>query len=161
MDGEFRFTNTYRKLVEGSNINGTSLLATDYLNHFNEVAMLIEMAADMPEILEEAKEWKPASYAEHFERSTFSDKELAIWAYENAPSEFTESFEAIVATANELVIKTIKELSDISLNSEPEMFREEVKRRSKLIYEVLEKIGGIINGSVLKMDQNQIDELFA
>ncbi len=72
---KFRYTRTFRKLVSGSNINEQTLLATDYLNHFNEVVMLIEMIADMPECLEDAKAWAPKSYQDHFRDSNFSDRD--------------------------------------------------------------------------------------
>ena len=44
-------TRTYRRLVEGSTINGTTLLSTDYLNHFNEFVMLLDLIPDMPDHL--------------------------------------------------------------------------------------------------------------
>ena len=51
-DGEFL---ALQQRVKGSNIDETTLLATDYLNHFNEIVMLLEMVPDMPEMLEEVK----------------------------------------------------------------------------------------------------------
>ena len=69
METQPRLTKTYRLLVRGTNINETSLLATDYLNHFNEVVMLLELIPDMPDMLEEVEEWKPATYIEHFAAS--------------------------------------------------------------------------------------------
>src|SRR3546814_196200 len=53
LDAKLRLTRTYRRLVRGTNINATSLLATDYLNHFNEVVMVLELVPDMPERSEE------------------------------------------------------------------------------------------------------------
>ena len=52
--------------LQGTNINGTTLLATDYLNHFNEVIMLIEMVPDMPDIIEDVLAWEPKTYVRHF-----------------------------------------------------------------------------------------------
>jgi hypothetical protein len=46
----------YQEKVRDTNINEQTLLATDYLNHFNEIVMLLEMVPDMPEMLEDAKE---------------------------------------------------------------------------------------------------------
>lgn len=159
MDTDFRFTKTYQKLVEKANINSASLLATDYLNHFNEIVMIIEMSADMPEMLVEAKEWAPASYVQHFENSTFSDKQLAIWAYENAPPDFIESFEALVRAADAVVLKSIDDLSELSSTAQPELFREHVNNRCHAINEVLQKISAVINGSVVRMSQAEIDDL--
>src|SRR3546814_7715400 len=63
------FTGTYRLLVRGKNINQNTLLATDYLNHFNEIIMLLEMVPSMPECYRDAVEWRPKSYAQHFRDS--------------------------------------------------------------------------------------------
>ena len=72
MSPKATYTRTFRKLVSGTNINEQTLLATDYLNHFNEVVMLIEMIADMPECLEDAQAWAPKSYQDHFRDSNVS-----------------------------------------------------------------------------------------
>ncbi len=39
-------------LLKAANINPVTGLATDYLNHFNEIAMMIATLADMPEMRE-------------------------------------------------------------------------------------------------------------
>ena len=44
---------SWAQRLQGTNINVNTLLATDYLNHFNEVIMLIEMLPDMPDMLED------------------------------------------------------------------------------------------------------------
>jgi hypothetical protein len=68
-------------LVE-TNINSSTGLATDYLNHFNEAIMLLEMLLEMPECREDFFAWQPMSYGQHFAASKFKDRELAIAAYE-------------------------------------------------------------------------------
>src|SRR5947208_15130199 len=65
-----------------ANINPRTGLATDYLNHFNEAIMLLEMVPDMPECAEDFLTWSPLSYAEHFWASNFKARDLAIEAYE-------------------------------------------------------------------------------
>jgi hypothetical protein len=67
-----------------ANINPATGLATDYLNHFNEITMLLGLVPDMPEMMEEIRAWRPASYEQHFARSTFTGKALAIAAYRAA-----------------------------------------------------------------------------
>jgi hypothetical protein len=39
--------------LAAANINPQSGLATDYLNHFNEAIMLLEMIPDMPDCVED------------------------------------------------------------------------------------------------------------
>ena len=83
--------------LAAANINPSSFLATDYLNHFNEVVMLMEMVPDMPDMAAEVMDWEPLGYAEHFERSVFKEKALAIAAYRAAPSASRDRLEAVVA----------------------------------------------------------------
>src|SRR3546814_20786633 len=56
--------------------------------------MLLEMVPSMPECYRDAVEWRPKSYAQHFRASCFSDAELAILAYENAPENYRQAFDA-------------------------------------------------------------------
>lgn len=71
--------------LRAANINPDTGLATDYLNHFNEVMMLMEMLPDMPDCAEDVLDWAPADYTEHFTSSGFKDKDLAVLAYQAAP----------------------------------------------------------------------------
>ena len=89
--------------LEQANINAQTGLATDYLNHFNEVMMLLEMLPDMPDCAEDVLEWQPLDYVDHFEISTFKDKQLAIKAYYAAPGFLREHLEAHVADIDALV----------------------------------------------------------
>lgn len=72
--------------LEQANINPQTGLATDYLNHFNEVTMLLEMLPDMPDCAQDVLAWAPLDYEEHFRNSSFKDRHLAILAYHAAPA---------------------------------------------------------------------------
>ena len=93
--------------VKGSNIDETTLLATDYLNHFNEIVMLLEMIPDMPEILEDVKAWQPKSYMDHFKSSTIAEKDLAIEAYDFVPAVYREPFEQTIEQINNSIASTV------------------------------------------------------
>jgi hypothetical protein len=67
-----------------ANINPVTGFATDYLNHFNEAIMLLEMLPDCPDCIDDFLAWRPMSYREHFMASNFKGRELAIAAYEAA-----------------------------------------------------------------------------
>jgi hypothetical protein len=67
-----------------ANINAATGLATDYLNHFNEAIMLLEMLPSCPDCVQDFLAWRPLSYREHFAGSQFRGRELAIAAYEAA-----------------------------------------------------------------------------
>ena len=79
-----------------ANINPRTGLATDYLNHFNEAIMLLEMIPDIPECAEDFLGWQPLSYSEHFTASNFKARDLAIEAYETANADIRAEFDKIV-----------------------------------------------------------------
>src|ERR1700694_6108396 len=81
--------------LRAANINPRTGLATDYLNHFNEAIMLLEMVPDMPECAEDFLAWTPLSYAEHFIASNFKDRDLAIEAYEMAEPSIRAEFDKL------------------------------------------------------------------
>jgi translation initiation factor 1 (eIF-1/SUI1) len=81
-----------RERLAAANICAETGLATDYLNHFNEVAMLVEIAPDMPEAIEEILAWRPCAYPDHFRRTGFRDKDLAVEAFEAADPFVKETF---------------------------------------------------------------------
>ena len=60
--------------LAAANINPKTGLATDYLNHFNEAIMLLDLLPQMPECIVELIGWEPLSYEEHFQASHFKDK---------------------------------------------------------------------------------------
>jgi hypothetical protein len=87
--------------LKRANVNPETGLATDYLNHFNEAVMLIDMAADMPDLAEEVLAWAPCSYEAHFEHTNYTGKEMAIAAWRAAPRSVRAEFETLTATLNE------------------------------------------------------------
>jgi hypothetical protein len=52
--------------------SSASRLTNDYINHFGELVMLLEMLPDCPHLIEEARSWTPRSYPEHLEKITFA-----------------------------------------------------------------------------------------
>lgn len=83
--------------LRAANINPETLLATDYLNHFNEAVMAFELALDMPEMAEEIAFWAPKTYVEHFAASPFREKDLAVAAYHRASRAVRADLDAVVA----------------------------------------------------------------
>src|SRR5712664_2137037 len=89
--------------LRAANINPRTGLATDYLNHFNEAIMLLEMIPDMPECAEDFLSWHPLSYAEHFTASHFKARDLAIEAYESADANTRAEFDNITAAMTSIL----------------------------------------------------------
>jgi hypothetical protein len=91
-----------RRLLE-ANINPRTGLATDYLNHFNEAIMLLEMIPDIPECVDDFLDWRPLSYREHFAASNFSARELAISAYDSSDPAVRAEFDNIATTMTSIL----------------------------------------------------------
>jgi hypothetical protein len=69
----------FRSHIPGTNINESTLLATDYLNHFHELVMMLEaVPADGHEFAQDMLAWRPITYEEHFSESGFRDKTLGL-----------------------------------------------------------------------------------
>lgn len=92
--------------LRAANINPDTGLATDYLNHFNEVVMLMEMLPDMPDCAEDILEWVPADYSSHFANSTFKDKDLAVRAYEASPRAVRVHLETLICQLDSEILNS-------------------------------------------------------
>jgi len=89
--------------LQAANINPRTGLATDYLNHFNEAIMLLEMVPDMPECAEDFLGWQPLSYRDHFTASNFRARDLAIEAYESADERIRAEFDKITSAMTSIL----------------------------------------------------------
>ena len=89
--------------LRAANIHPRTGLATDYLNHFNEAIMLLEMIPDMPECAEDFLEWRPLSYSEHFTASHFKARDLAIESYESADASVRAEFDNITGAMTSIL----------------------------------------------------------
>jgi hypothetical protein len=151
----------WQKKVEGTNISSATLLATDYLNHFNEIVMLLEMVPDMPDMLEDCQEWAPKSYQQHFHDSAFSDRELAIEAYDHVPEKFRHPFEETVEHMNAVVLRANEQLAIVIDKGNPEVIRMTANSATSALQRFMDVASAIIHGSAKTMSQDEIDAAMA
>ncbi|MBT7957515.1 MAG: hypothetical protein HN731_20110 [Rhodospirillaceae bacterium] len=152
---------SFKAQVQGTNIIEQTLLATDYLNHFNEIVMLLEMVPDMPEIIADAKAWQPKSYQDHFRDSTFTDKDLAVEAYNYVPTRYKKPFEQTIDQIDRLIEAAVRRLGEISALGDAEHLKVTTSDYSRNIQRLMDFASGIIHGSENTMDQNEIDHLLS
>ena len=153
-----------------ANINPSTLLATDYLNHFNEVLMLIEMLPTMPECAEDVFAWRPMSYADYFIQSTFKEKQLAIALYDSVPALLKERFENLILDANEKIFGLIERISALDGNLSGGSFENLAFMASTEIRPIIDRTSALINDTdsdtdwMLAIDhptaQDEVDRLF-
>lgn len=89
-------------------VNHASGIANDYLNHFNEIFLLIEnFPVLLPEMVDELLSWKPISYRAYFEQSPLPGKGEVLAIYDNLDEEFRRDFEEMVTLLDNLIMKSI------------------------------------------------------
>jgi light-regulated signal transduction histidine kinase (bacteriophytochrome) len=164
MSGEFDFQHddkypAFRERCMGTNVNEQTLLATDYLNHFNEVVMTLEMLPDMPELLEEAQMWAPKDYKDHFRDSTIADKELAIEAFDHVPPKFKDPFEQNIEKINQLITTSVERLATDIQTGDMDLVRANAQALSQVIQRLMDMCSANIHGSETTMDQSEIDNI--
>ena len=161
-DGDGGAQERYRQIcsrAEGTNINPQTLLATDYLNHFNEIIMMLEMIPDMTECFEEASAWAPKSYQDHFRDSQFHDKALAVEAYDYVPEKYKKPFEDIIDKMNTLVLSSLQKIGDAVINEDSERLRFVCSEASRNLQKFSDYASAVIHGSERVFDQAEIDSL--
>lgn len=151
---------SFQKIVVGKNINPQTLLATDYLNHFNEIHMLIGMIADMPDCLEDILEWQTKSYQQHFADSGFQDKEIAIEAYDYSPDKYKLAFEECVEKMNDLLLKTISQTEKAINGNIPDEIALLISNYTPKMENFIEECSSIINSQEFTTQQDAIDDIF-
>jgi hypothetical protein len=113
--------------LRAANINPRTGLATDYLNHFNEAVMLLEMVPDMPEC------------AEDF----LTARDLAIEAYEKAAPNVRAQFDLITDTMTSILTAVGSAMREV----EKDATRVKLAEQATLwVKPLIAACGGIING---------------
>jgi hypothetical protein len=133
----------YAAKLAAANINPRTYLATDYLNHFNEAIMLLEMIPDMPECYEDIVGWRPLSYAEHFTASNFKARDLAIEAYERADPGIRGDFDELTGNMTTILLEVGKAMTEVKHDWTRAVLAENAVRWVK---PMIGHAGGIING---------------
>ncbi len=129
--------------LRAANINPRTGLATDYLNHFNEAVMLLEMVPDMPECAEDFLGWRPLSYAEHFTASNFKAKDLAIEAYNAAAPRIRDEFESITNA----ITSILTAVNEAMQNAQNDKTRARLAEQATgWVKPLVMQAGGVING---------------
>src|SRR5579864_8425080 len=129
--------------LRAANINPRTGLATDYLNHFNEAVMLLEMVPDIPECAEDFLGWQPLSYAEHFTASNFKARDLAIEAYESADPAIRAALDNTTSAMTSILTAVGAAMREASQDKTRARLAEQA---TTWVKPLVMQAGGIING---------------
>jgi hypothetical protein len=105
--------------------------------------MLLEMIPDMPECAEDFLLWCPMSYTEHFTASSFSARDLAIEAYEQAHPAIRGEFDRLTAAMTSILTEVGKAMREVSQDKTRAALAEQATGWVKPLVALA---GGVING---------------
>ena len=120
-----------------ANISPATGLATDYLNHFNEAIMLLDLASTVPECLADLMAWRPMGYEDHFAASSFKDRDLAVRTYRAADPRARGDLERLATTMTAILLAA---------------------RAVAQLRPLVARAGAVINGEATAQDE--VDALF-
>ncbi len=144
------------EVLARANINPVTGLATDYLNHFNEAIMLLEMLSSMPDCIADFIAWRPMSYHEHFAASRFKDRELAIAAYDIANPAARERLDQLADAMNDILQATREALT---LQLSPEAAGTLAQEAAASLKPLVARAGAVIHGQHIKPVEDTADDV--
>ena len=136
----------------GPNINPATGLSTDYLNHFTEAVMALEMVGTMPECLVDLRAWEVKTYPEHFAASHFSNRDAIIAAYQNADPAVRMALDQTSEVLNAMVWRT----RELVLRHTGTAEVETVARRAlNRLRPLIDRTVAVINGTAIQTPDRQ------
>ena len=132
-------------LLRAANINPQTGLATDYLNHFNEAVMLLEMIPDIPDCAEDFLAWKPLSYAEHFTATNFKARDLVIESYEQTDRAIRARFDHLTKTMTDILLAVGAAMRQATQDTTRAKLADQA---AGWVKPLVAQAGGIINGNI-------------
>jgi hypothetical protein len=149
-------------------VNPASGIANDYLNHFNEILLMIEnLPILLPEMVEDILQWKQVSYTEYFKKSPLPGSAEALRIYDALDPNFRTDFEAMIELLDKIVLSSIEIIFDHRLpdgSIEPEAIGEICETNSADLRAVLDRTADLINHGYappLERPQHMADRLMA
>lgn len=146
-------------LHDNMHINPQTYLATDYLNHFNEIVMMAEMLPELPDVYADIVAWEPVSYVQHFQNSGFAYADLAVRAYEAAPQNIRQDFDALISDINQSIIAGRQDIVEaFDQNDQVSVAKASLEMTNDLRL-MIDTASAMINGTH-KSAQDQADSIF-
>ena len=145
------------------NINPATGLSTDYLNHFTEAVMVLEMLTVMPDCLPDLQAWEPKTYCEHFAASRFTSRSAVIAHYRAANPRVRRDLDNTAEILNAALRKT---RDTVVAQFGAPVAAEIAKGAAARLKPLIATAAAIINGTATGPDQDRqstqaaIDALF-
>jgi hypothetical protein len=146
----------------GPNINPSTGLSTDYLNHFTEAVMVLELIVAVPECIDDLRNWQPKTYTEHFAASRFSNRKAIIAAYQDSDPAVRQALDRNAELLNAMTKRTQELVLQHADTPEVEAIS---RRAQERLRPLISRTAAIINGTVGEASARQgsqaaIDAMF-
>jgi hypothetical protein len=99
-------TSTAAVRRDSVHVNPTTGLAPDYLDHFNQAIMLLELLAATPDCAGNFYAWRPRSYQDYFASSLGQEGAAALAAYGAADPGVRARLETLAASMTDVLVAT-------------------------------------------------------
>ena len=147
-------------------VNPASGIANDYLNHFNEILLLIEnLPALLPEMIDEILAWKPVSYREYFTNSPLPGSVKTLEIYDTLDEDFRTDFETMVSMLDKIILESIRVIIENRRPDgtlEPDEVSDVCEELSARLRKVLDRTADLVNHGYappLERAQNMADRI--
>jgi hypothetical protein len=145
------------------NINPKTGLSTDYLNHFTEAIMLLEILPAVPDCLADLLAWEPKDYRAHFATCRLRNRDMVIAAYEAADPDLSGSLDMLADLMNTMLLATREAIA-----ADPTAPKSQAlaQRTADVLKPVVTRVSALINGTAPGLDnrasvpQAAIDAMF-
>lgn len=149
-------------------VNPASGVANDYMNHFNEILLMIEnLPALLPEMVDEMLAWRPVSYRAYFESSPLPGSVEVLEIYDSLEEDFRRDFESMVELLDKIIMESIAVISTHRRDDgtiEADEIGETCARLSAQLRTVLDRTADLVNHGYappLERPQNMADRILA
>ena len=136
----------YQTLVD-NNVNLVSGLATNYLNHYIEILLLIEMLPDMHECFADILAWKPMSYCEHADCSKLPNSEIVLKVYNAVDKSRRQKLADLAHEANLALTNYINRAGTALDLNDTDLLREIAAEAKEYLTPAIERMTGVITPS--------------
>jgi hypothetical protein len=126
-----------------ANINPYTGLSTDYLNHFNEMVMMLELYPSSADLKEDILDWKVLSYLDHFEATGFRAKALAVEGFALARTAVKKQLEVIVAEIETVLLVAQDAVETEKVHGEANIALSEATETAEML---IARASALING---------------
>jgi hypothetical protein len=147
-------------------VNPASGIANDYLNHFNEILLLIEnLPALLPEMIDEILAWHPVSYRKYFANSPLPGSSKTLEIYDTLDEEFRADFESMVDILDKIILESIEVIRSARRPDgtlEPDEVSDVCEDLSRRLRRVLDRTADLVNHGYappLERAQNMADRI--